>query len=265
MPSYPHQSAGNRGADVRAIQGFLRHHGTTGLGITGIYDSPTVAAVRAFQTAQGMPVTGMVNGPTWARFLVWLRPGDSGEAVAVLQRQLNEKRRTGADRRRCLRRRDRDRGALVPAPRGPAGQRGRRRHDLAVPDQPFRAAVVRAVAVRLPGRQRTRRLGHGRGDRPDRGGGGHRRARGPRPGRDRRHRPRARRRHRRPREPRARPRCRCAADAARREPVPLGRAPIGRRPTTARRPATSSGRSVPPRPATSSSSTSTTRSSSARG
>ena len=68
MPSYPHQSAGNRGADVRATQGFLRHHGTTHLGITGIYDPPTVAAVRAFQTAQGMPVTGMVNGPTWARF-----------------------------------------------------------------------------------------------------------------------------------------------------------------------------------------------------
>lgn len=94
MPSYPHQSAGDRGADVRAIQGFLRHHGTTDLAITGIYDPPTVAAVRTFQTAQGLPVTGMVNGPTWARFLVWLRPGDSGEAVAVLQRQLNEKRRT---------------------------------------------------------------------------------------------------------------------------------------------------------------------------
>ncbi len=94
VPSYPHQSAGNRGSDVRAIQGFLRHHGTTDLRITGIYDAPTVAAVHAFQVAQGLPVTGMVNGPTWARFLVGLQPGDTGEAVAVLQRQLNEKRRT---------------------------------------------------------------------------------------------------------------------------------------------------------------------------
>jgi peptidoglycan hydrolase-like protein with peptidoglycan-binding domain len=94
MPSYPHQSAGNRGTDVRAIQGFLRHHGATDLRTSGIYDPPTVAAVRAFQTTLGLPVTGMVNGATWARFVVRLEPGASGEAVAVLQRQLNEKRRT---------------------------------------------------------------------------------------------------------------------------------------------------------------------------
>jgi peptidoglycan hydrolase-like protein with peptidoglycan-binding domain len=93
MPSYPHQSAGNRGADVRAIQGFLRHHGAIELRTTGIYDPPTVAAVRSFQTARGLPVTGMVNGSTWARFLVRLEPGATGEAVVVLQRQLNEKRR----------------------------------------------------------------------------------------------------------------------------------------------------------------------------
>lgn len=94
-PSYPHQSVGNRGADVRAIQGFLRHHGALDLRITGVYDTPTAAAVRAFQTAQGLPVTGMVNGPTWARFLVRLEPGATGEAVALLQRQLNEKRGAG--------------------------------------------------------------------------------------------------------------------------------------------------------------------------
>ena len=93
MPSYPpkrRQPWRRRPRDP----GLPPPYSTTDLGITGIFDPPTVAAVRAFQTAQGMPVTGMVNGPTWARFLVSLRPGDSGEAVAVLQRQLNEKRRT---------------------------------------------------------------------------------------------------------------------------------------------------------------------------
>jgi len=95
MPSYPHQSAGNRGADVRAIQGFLRHHGATDLGVSGVYDAPTVMAVQAFQAAQLLPITGMVNGPTWARFLVRLEPGSSGRAVLVLQRQLNEKRAAG--------------------------------------------------------------------------------------------------------------------------------------------------------------------------
>ena len=95
MPNYPHQSVGNRGSDVRAIQGFLRHHGATDLSISGIFDPPTVTAVQAFQTARSLPVTGMVDGATWSRFLVSLRSGATGEAVAVLQRQLNEKRSAG--------------------------------------------------------------------------------------------------------------------------------------------------------------------------
>jgi peptidoglycan hydrolase-like protein with peptidoglycan-binding domain len=51
--------------------------------------------VRDFQAARGLPVSGMVDGPTWARFLVSLRSGATGEAVAALQRQLNEKRLVG--------------------------------------------------------------------------------------------------------------------------------------------------------------------------
>lgn len=94
-PNYPHQSLGDRGADVRALQGFLRHHGAAGLAVSGIYDNPTVTAVRDFQADRGLPVTGMVDGPTWARFLVSLRSGSTGEAVAALQRQLNEKRLVG--------------------------------------------------------------------------------------------------------------------------------------------------------------------------
>jgi hypothetical protein len=94
-PNYPHQSVGNRGADVRALQGLLRHHGATDLVISGIFDMPTVTAVRDFQATRGLPVSGMVDGPTWARFLVSLRSGATGEAVAALQRQLNEKRLVG--------------------------------------------------------------------------------------------------------------------------------------------------------------------------
>jgi peptidoglycan hydrolase-like protein with peptidoglycan-binding domain len=94
MPSYPHQSLGNRGSNVRAIQGFLRQQGIV-LRITGIFDAPTVDAVKQFQTARSLPVTGMVDGLTWARFLRTLTRGLSGEDVAVLQRQLNEKRSAG--------------------------------------------------------------------------------------------------------------------------------------------------------------------------
>jgi hypothetical protein len=94
-PIYPHQSAGNGGSDVKALQGLLRHHGAASLYISGVFDSPTVAAVRAFQTTQGLPVTGMVDAGTWLRLIVRLEPGATGEAVKVLQRQLDDKRRAG--------------------------------------------------------------------------------------------------------------------------------------------------------------------------
>lgn len=94
-PLYPHQSTGNRGSDVRAVQGLLRHHGATTLKITGLFDPPTLTAVRALQTARGLPVTGMVDAATWLRLIVRLQPGATGEAVQVVQRQLNDKRRSG--------------------------------------------------------------------------------------------------------------------------------------------------------------------------
>jgi putative peptidoglycan binding protein/penicillin-insensitive murein endopeptidase len=94
-PIYPHQSAGNRGSDVRALQGLLRERGATDLYISGIFDTPTVAAVRAFQTARGLPVTGMVDAGTWVRLIIRLEPGATGEAVKVVQRELNDKRRAG--------------------------------------------------------------------------------------------------------------------------------------------------------------------------
>ena len=94
-PIYPHQSAGNRGSNVRALQGLLRHHGATSIVISGVFDTPTVAAVRDYQSARGLPVTGMVDGLTWLRLIVRVGPGSSGEAVKVLQRQLNDKRRAG--------------------------------------------------------------------------------------------------------------------------------------------------------------------------
>ena len=94
-PIYPHQSAGNRGSNVRALQGLLRHRGAASLPISGAFDTPTLAAVRDFQTARGLPVTGMVDGQIWLRLIVRLDAGATGEAVKVVQRQLNDKRRAG--------------------------------------------------------------------------------------------------------------------------------------------------------------------------
>src|SRR5690349_13911243 len=80
-PIYPHQSAGDRGSDVQALQGLLRQQTDPYLSITGVFDGATVAAVRAFQMDRGLPVTGMVDAGTWARLIVRLDPGATGEAV----------------------------------------------------------------------------------------------------------------------------------------------------------------------------------------
>ncbi len=93
-PPYPHQSLGNRGADVTAIQGFLRHRGAT-IALDGFFGAATEAAVKAFQRQAGLQVTGRVGETTWAALVVRVEPVVSGEAVMALQRQLNEKRGAG--------------------------------------------------------------------------------------------------------------------------------------------------------------------------
>ncbi len=93
--AFPHQSLGNRGVDVKAIQGFLRHHGSMADRVDGVYGTTTVAAVRTFQASRGLTVDGKVGQHTWAALLVRVAPGSTGEAVRALQRQLNEKRAAG--------------------------------------------------------------------------------------------------------------------------------------------------------------------------
>jgi len=88
---YPHQSAGNRGVNVKALQHLLRHHGAT-LRVNGLFDAATVTAVKAFQAAQALTVNGAADRATWTAIRVPLESGASGEAVLALQRLLNEKR-----------------------------------------------------------------------------------------------------------------------------------------------------------------------------
>ena len=89
--AFPIETLGDRGADVRAIQGLLTHHGFA-VPIDGVFGASTRTAVRAFQAARGLPVDGLVRETTWVRLVVALAPGSKGQAVKVLQRQLNEKR-----------------------------------------------------------------------------------------------------------------------------------------------------------------------------
>jgi peptidoglycan hydrolase-like protein with peptidoglycan-binding domain len=89
---YPTQSAGNRGADVRAIQATLISLGYP-MTFDGVFGTATVAGVKGFQTKHGLPVTGIVDDITWGRLLTPIGPGSTGMLVRVLQRQLIEKMR----------------------------------------------------------------------------------------------------------------------------------------------------------------------------
>jgi len=92
--SYPVQSLGNRGSNVRAIQGLLRAHGSA-IPVDGVFADSTQTTVQAFQRARGLSADGVVRATTWEALQVSTRTGSTGEAVKALQRMLNEKRRAG--------------------------------------------------------------------------------------------------------------------------------------------------------------------------
>jgi peptidoglycan hydrolase-like protein with peptidoglycan-binding domain len=86
------QSQGNRGADVVAIQYLLQHHGQSAA-TDGVFGSGTTTAVRAFQSAKGLGVDGIVGPQTWGALAPTISQGASGPAVRALQVELNAKRR----------------------------------------------------------------------------------------------------------------------------------------------------------------------------
>ncbi len=89
---FPTQSTGNRGADVRALQYLLAHHGIA-TSADGVFGPSTDSAVRAFQSASGLGVDGIVGPQTWGALVPQIREGASGPAVRALQVELNAKRR----------------------------------------------------------------------------------------------------------------------------------------------------------------------------
>jgi peptidoglycan hydrolase-like protein with peptidoglycan-binding domain len=92
--AYPTQSLGDRGVDVRAIQGLLTHRGLP-VAVDGIFGAATRDRVIAFQAANGLPADGVVRDATWDKLIVRIRQGSTGEAVKAVQRELNQKRSAG--------------------------------------------------------------------------------------------------------------------------------------------------------------------------
>jgi peptidoglycan hydrolase-like protein with peptidoglycan-binding domain len=89
---FPTQSSGNRGADVQAIQYLLQYNGQS-VTADGVFGASTVTAAKAFQTAKGLGVDGIVGPQTWTALAPTIRSGDNNAAVKALQVELNAKRR----------------------------------------------------------------------------------------------------------------------------------------------------------------------------
>jgi hypothetical protein len=63
----PVQKIGSAGAGVYRIQRALNAAGRPRLAVTGVYDAPTDAAVRAWQKQVRLPITGVVAPNSWKR------------------------------------------------------------------------------------------------------------------------------------------------------------------------------------------------------
>ncbi len=109
----PRLSQGDRGPAVTRLQALLKNAGFDPGPADGIFGPRTDAAVRAFQRQRGLPVTGIVDIPTWVALgencgvtpgpppppppppeechCPVLRPGRRGPAVRLLQRLLQER------------------------------------------------------------------------------------------------------------------------------------------------------------------------------
>lgn len=81
---------GDRGDDVRTLQQLLTSAGYDAGVIDGIFGPLTESAVEAFQAANDLPVTGLVDQDTWDALNanppeILMQRGDTGEDVRTLQ------------------------------------------------------------------------------------------------------------------------------------------------------------------------------------
>jgi len=86
--SWPNVGQGATGNTVYSIQLMLEAHGYS-LSVDGDFGSQTTADVKAFQSAHGLGVDGIVGPQTWPALIVATSEGSTGPAVQALQRQLN--------------------------------------------------------------------------------------------------------------------------------------------------------------------------------
>jgi hypothetical protein len=86
-PAWPLVQQGNTGERVKTVQYLLNQHGAS-LDVDGDFGSATLAAVKSFQSANGLGVDGLVGANTWSALAVTVSAGSTGDAVRAAQSQL---------------------------------------------------------------------------------------------------------------------------------------------------------------------------------
>lgn len=84
---WPVKQLGDQDQAVRTLQHLLNFHGAS-LEPDGVFGEATRAAVKDFQTSNGLTVDGMAGPLTWPALVTNVGNGDSGEAVKAAQVQL---------------------------------------------------------------------------------------------------------------------------------------------------------------------------------
>ncbi|MEV6237739.1 peptidoglycan-binding protein [Lentzea sp. NPDC051838] len=88
LPSWPNVKIGQTGDNVLTAQHLLRHRGYN-IAADGDFGSGTQAAVKQFQTANGLSSDGEIGPNTWPKLIVSVQRGNNSEAVRAAQVQLN--------------------------------------------------------------------------------------------------------------------------------------------------------------------------------
>ncbi|MFJ3582815.1 peptidoglycan-binding protein [Streptomyces sp. NPDC090127] len=93
FPSYDTLRSGSTGPQVTAAQTLLNAQGFAAGTADGVFGTRTVTAVKAFQSARGLPADGIIGRQSWTALLSAgtkpvLREGSSGADVKRLQRSL---------------------------------------------------------------------------------------------------------------------------------------------------------------------------------
>ena len=86
LSPWPVVQNGSQGHPIRTLQFLLRAHGHN-LTVDGMFGPATEAAVKAFQTSNGMTADGIMSAQTWSTLIIQVKKGSSGDAVRGVQEE----------------------------------------------------------------------------------------------------------------------------------------------------------------------------------